>query len=87
MHDPVRAKLQKAIGTELARTAEDLDPTKAEFVVAAVRALAPLREAARLHDRIGVAGVIKRLEKAITASATPAPPAPATDTNTAGAAG
>lgn len=66
MHDQVRAKLHKAIGTELARTAEDIDPTKPEFVVAAVRALAPLREAVRLHDRVGVAGQIKRLEKAIT---------------------
>ncbi len=80
MHDQVRAKLQKAIGTELARTAEDLDPTKPEFVVAAVRALAPLREAVRLHDRVGVAGQIKRLEKAITKRAEPAAPDATPDT-------
>jgi len=80
MHDQVRAKLHKAIGTELARTAEDLDPTKPEFVVAAVRALAPLREAVRLHDRVGVAGQIKRLEKAITKRAEPAAPDATPDT-------
>ncbi len=65
MHDQVRAKLHKAIGTELARTAEDLDPANPEFALAAQRALAPLREAVRLHDRVGVSGQIKRLEKAI----------------------
>ncbi len=80
MHDEVRAKLHKAIGTELARAAEDLDPTKPEFVVAAVRALAPLREAVRLHDRVGVAGQIKRLEKAITKRAEPATPDATPDT-------
>lgn len=65
MHDQVRAKLHKAIGTELARAADDIDPTKPEFVVAAERALAPLREAVRRHDRVGVSGHIKRLESAI----------------------
>ena len=80
MHDQVRAKLHKAIGTELARAAEDLDPTKPEFVVAAARALAPLREAVRLHDRVGVAGQIKRLEKAITKRAEPAAPDATPDT-------
>ncbi len=80
MHDQVRAKLQKAIGTELARTADDLDPTKPEFVVAAVRALAPLRAAVRLHDRVGVAGQIKRLERAITKRAEPAKADAAPDT-------
>ncbi len=66
MHDQIRAKLNKAIGIELARAADTIDPARPEFVVAAVRALAPLREAVRLHDRVGVAGQIKRLEKAIT---------------------
>ena len=85
MHDQVRAKLHKAIGIELARTAEELDPTKPEFVIAAVAALAPLRKAVSLHDRVGVAGQIKRLEKAITRRAEPAKPDAAT--NTAGSTG
>jgi len=80
MHDQVRAKLHRAIGTALARAAEDLDPTKPEFVVAAVAALAPLRKAVALHDRVGVAGQIKRLEKAITKRAEPAKPDAPTDT-------
>jgi hypothetical protein len=80
MHDQVRAKLQKAIGNELARAADEIDPTTPEFVIAAVAALPHLREAVRLHDRIGVAGQIKRLEKAITKRAEPAKPDAATDT-------
>lgn len=72
MHDQVRAKLHKAIGTELARAAEAMDPTKPEFADFAHRALAPLRRAVALHDRVGVAGQIKRLERAL------APPKPTT---------
>jgi hypothetical protein len=84
MHDQIRAKLHKAIGTELARAADEIDPAKPEFVTAAVRALAPLREAVRLHDRVGVASQIKRLEKAITKPAADKT-AKATDTNTGSA--
>ena len=86
MHDQIRAKLQKALGSELARRAEEIDQTTPAFVIAAVEALAPLRRAVALHDRVGVAGVIKRLEKAITTSSKPTPAEP-TNTNTAGAAG
>ena len=72
MHDQVRAKLQKAIGTELARTAEDLDPAKQSAFDAAVRALIPLRKAILLNERVGVAGQIKRLEKVLRKQSEPA---------------
>ncbi len=72
MHDQVRAKLHKAIGTELARAADAIDPAKPEFAALAQRALDPLRRAVALHDRVGVAGQIKRLEHAL------APPKPTT---------
>ncbi len=72
MHDQVRAKLHKAIGTELARAADAIDPAKPEFAALAQRALDPLRRAVSLHDRVGVAGQIKRLERAL------APPKPTT---------
>jgi len=72
MHDQVRAKLHKAIGTELARAADAIDPAKPEFAALAQRALDPLRRAVALHDRVGVAGQIKRLERAL------APPKPTT---------
>lgn len=72
MHDQVRAKLHKAIGTELARAADGIDPAKPEFAAIAQRALDPLRRAVALHDRVGVAGQIKRLERAL------APPKPTT---------
>jgi len=72
MHDQVRAKLHKAIGTELARAADAIDPAQPEFAALAQRALDPLRRAVALHDRVGVAGQIKRLERAL------APPKPTT---------
>lgn len=72
MHDQVRAKLHKAIGTELARAADAIDPAKPEFAALAQPALDPLRRAVALHDRVGVAGQIKRLERAL------APPKPTT---------
>jgi hypothetical protein len=87
MHDQIRAKLQKALGSELARTAEEIDPTTPGFATAAGAALAPLRRAVALHDRVGVAGVIKRLEKAVLAQAKASPSEPPTNTNTAGTAG
>jgi len=81
MHDQVRAKLHKAIGTELARAADAIDPAKPEFAALAQRALDPLRRAVALHDRVGVAGQIKRLERALappTPTTKPAGTAPAT---------
>ncbi|MGO1303321.1 MAG: phage terminase small subunit [Sphingomonas parapaucimobilis] len=73
MHDEIRAKLMKAIGTEYARKAEAALDTPA-FAEAAGRALAPLKRAQDLHGRVGVKVTIQRLEKA-QAKAAPADPA------------
>lgn len=73
IHDQVRAKLLKAIGVELVAAAQDMeaDPARAELT----SALSALREAQRLHDRIGVKDKIKRADKMLTAinAAAPAP--------------
>lgn len=71
MHDEIRAKLMKAIGFELTRQAEAIESGTPEFVAAAERALAPLRRAQALHDRVGAKDKIKRLERAL---APPKPP-------------
>lgn len=63
MHDEIRAKLQKAIGFELAERAEALDKADPTLPAAAARALIPLRRAQQLHDRAGAKDKIKRLEK------------------------
>ena len=63
MHDEIRAKLQKAIGFELADRAEALDKADPALPAAAARALVPLRRAQQLHDRAGAKDKIKRLEK------------------------
>lgn len=63
MHDEIRAKLQKAIGFELAERAEALDKADPTFAEAIGRALIPLRRAQQLHDRAGAKDKIKRLEK------------------------
>lgn len=63
MHDEIRAKLMKAIGTEYARKAEAALDTPA-FAEAAGRALMPLKRAQDLHGRVGVKVTIQRLEKA-----------------------
>lgn len=80
MFDEVRAKLDKAIGIELARASETFAPGSPEFIVSAERALGALREAQRRHDRVGVKDKIKRLEKALapaksTTKPTGTPPA------------
>lgn len=79
IHDQVRAKLLKAIGIEQLRKAEDMEATSSPIILQS--ALFNLREAQRLHDRIGVKDRIKRAEKLLTAVSTAAP-----DTNTGGAA-
>lgn len=65
IHDQVRAKLLKAIGVELLAAAQDMeaDPARGELA----SALSALREAQRLHDRIGVKDKIKRADKMLTA--------------------
>jgi hypothetical protein len=65
MHDQARAKLVKAIGTEQLRAAEDMDATASAPVLAA--ALEALKEAQRLHDRIGVKDKIRRADKLLKA--------------------
>ncbi|BCA60251.1 hypothetical protein HMP06_3020 [Sphingomonas sp. HMP6] len=66
MHDEIRAKLQKAIGFELAERAEALDKADPALPAAAARALVPLRRAQQLHDRVGAKDKIKRLEKLLS---------------------
>lgn len=73
MHDEIRAKLMKAIGTEYARAAEAAgeDP---EFAEIADRALLPLKRAQDLHGRVGVKTTIQRLEKLRAKATAPASP-------------
>lgn len=75
IHDQVRAKLLKAIGIEQLRNAEDMPAESSQIPLQS--ALTNLREAQRLHDRIGVKDRIKRADKLLAAVS---PPAPATDT-------
>ena len=71
--DEVRAKLMKAIGTELARDADTTQADAPAIIAMAERALVPLRRAQELHDRAGVKDRIKRLERTITAASKPLP--------------
>lgn len=69
MHDQPRAKMLKAIGTELIRASEahaEGTPGRAQ---AAAQAIEPLRQAFALDPRIGVKTVIQRLEKVIAKTA------------------
>lgn len=77
IHDQVRAKLLKASGIEHLRAAEDMPA--GESPAALQIALTDLREAQRLHDRIGVKDRIKRADKLLTAATGAAP-----ETNTGG---
>ncbi|MDR6128033.1 phage terminase small subunit [Sphingomonas sp. SORGH_AS_0438] len=67
MHDEIRAKLMKAIGTEYARGADAA--TGPEISRQQMAGLAALRKAQDLHDRAGCRQAIQRLEKALAASA------------------
>jgi len=79
MHDEPRAKLLKAIGTELARAAEGAEGLDARRLT--LDAIAQLGAAQALHDRVGVKTQLRGLEKAL--AALPAPePATGTDTPT-----
>jgi len=67
MHDEIRAKLMKAIGTEYARAA---DAATGPAILQKLHAgLSALRTAQDLHDRSGCRMAIQRLEKAVAASA------------------
>lgn len=72
IHDPVRAKLFKAIGTERLVAGEDMPIEDARPVLE--KALVCLTKAQRLNDRAGVKDKIKRVNKllAAIAAATPA---------------
>jgi hypothetical protein len=74
IHDEVRAKLLKAIGIEQLRKAEEMPAEESRIVLEST--LVHLREAQRLHDRVGVKDRVKRAEKLLAAVT-----APAADTN------
>ena len=71
MHDEPRAKLLKAIGTELIADANAAQADAAPQLVD--RALAKLTRAQALHDRVGVKTQIRGLEKLRAALPQPAP--------------
>ncbi|MDB5717267.1 MAG: terminase [Sphingomonas bacterium] len=64
MPDEVRAKLFKAIGFELHERSGTGDEHRAQLE----RALAALKRAQQLHDRVGAKDRIKRIEKALKAA-------------------
>jgi hypothetical protein len=64
MHDEIRAKLNKAIGSEMLRAGEALPADDALPVLTSAQTY--LAEAHRLFDRIGVKDRIKRVAKLIT---------------------
>lgn len=68
MHDEVQAKLQKALGFELARTAGEIDTGPTDYLAVATRALALLRRAQELNPRAGIKTRVSQLEKAIKAA-------------------
>lgn len=74
MHDQVRAKLLKAIGTELARGVDAAGADEARRL--ANTAIERLTAAQALHDRVGVKTQIKGLEKALAALPAPTPARP-----------
>ncbi|WP_294325346.1 phage terminase small subunit, partial [uncultured Sphingomonas sp.] len=61
MHDEVRAKLLKAIGFQLDRTAQAA--TDADVISLLTRSLTAMKAAQALHDRVGVKTTIKAVEK------------------------
>ena len=66
MHDEVRAKLLKAIGFELDRTAQAA--TDADVISLLTRSLTAMKAAQALHDRVGVKTTIKAVEKRLAAA-------------------
>lgn len=66
MHDEVRAKLLKAIGFELDRTAQAATGTDVTPLL--TRSLTAMKAAQALHDRVGVKTNIKAVEKRLTAA-------------------
>ncbi|MCC2603009.1 phage terminase small subunit [Sphingopyxis yananensis] len=66
MHDEIRAKLNKAIGSEMLRAGETVPANEADAYLTSAGAY--LAEAQRLHDRIGVKDRLKRVAKLIAAT-------------------
>lgn len=82
MHDEVRAKLEKALGYELARTADGIDGDPAATIATATRAVAALRRAQGLDPRAGTKTKVAKLDKmiaAVTAATTQAAVTAATE--------
>ena len=75
MHDEVRAKLMKALGTAGLRDLEDGEAAPGRHA-ALVATLATLRFAQALHGRIGVKDRIRRTEKLLAAHEAAFPPPP-----------
>jgi len=72
MHDEPRAKLVKALGTEMLRAIDALEPGTSQHLATASLALCTLQRAHGLHDRVGVKDKIKLLEKILAPPAKPA---------------
>jgi hypothetical protein len=68
MHDQVRAKLMKAIGSELDRTARHPANADAYTLATLQRSRAALLEAQSLHDRVGVKSILRSVEKRLAAA-------------------
>ena len=75
MHDEPRAKLVKALGTEMLRSIDAIEPGTEQHIATASLALCTLQRAHELHDRVGVKDKIKRLEKILKPATEPAAPA------------
>lgn len=78
MHDEVRAKLAKAIGTESLRALDSAEATPA-LRPAIENTLFHLRRAQGLHDRVGVKDKIKRAEKLLATNIAAFPPSTDSD--------
>jgi hypothetical protein len=68
MHDQARAKLMKAIGSELDRTARHPANADAYTLAMLQRSRASLLEAQSLHDRVGVKSILRGVEKRLAAA-------------------
>ncbi len=68
MHDEVRAKLLKAIGFELDRTAQAGSGLGVDVAALFARSLTAMKAAQALHDRVGVKTTIKAVEKRLAAA-------------------
>jgi hypothetical protein len=68
MHDQVRAKLMKAIGSELDRAARAAEESGGDALPLLCRSVLALKEAQALHDRVGVKSILRGVEKRLAAA-------------------